>query len=978
MVTKRNVEPIVDTGARTIYSDRFLIHSPGWLVLGDVMSTDVATIHPNETVAQASKIMSMKNISCIIAMENEEVAGIITETDLLKRVVIESKDPLKTKVSQIMSKPVETVSYDLCILEASKMLSQHNVKRLPVIRDDKLAGVVTQTDLVRALTCYGMWKNVAEIMNKDVAVIEKKAKVSDAAKVMAERDISCIIVKEEDEVIGVVTERDLLNRVVSQQNDAREFSVERVMSSPVVTIPSSFSVFSASRALEEMNIRRLVIMEGKKLCGIVTQTDIFRAIKMKFQEEEENYIKLLESSRNGAFFTDLKGNTTYVNKALSKLLEVEDPEELLCSGFLPERFWIQPKDRKALLNELKKGKVQIREVSLQTTSGKKIYVTLFSTCTRNVHGQINGNQGIIYDVTAQKELVELRKMQTALQKSDEKLSQALDVTGVCIWELDLNSQNITVHEHEQFRSSLGYSEQEMPKNAEEWRKLVPEEDLELIDSEMAAYIKGDKPFYELEHRVKSKSGEWRWVHTKGRAIEWDSDKKPVLILGTSTDITERKNTEEELLKAKEDAELSRRDIEKINEYLGAQTQKANELAAQATKANSYKSEFLANISHEIRTPLNAIIGFSEILLEDGLTSEQREHISIIHSSSEHLLELLNDILDFSKIEAGRIEIEQQRCSLQKILCELESVARHSINEKGLQFEVRTGDDLPAFINTDRKRLNQCLTNLVSNAIKFTEKGHVYVYVSLEENNGKPRIRFDVEDTGVGIPQEKQDKIFESFSQADGSITRRFGGTGLGLAITKQLALKLDGEVALTSRPEEGSVFTMVIPAGVDVNKEPSLDSISSMEQGNKTEVDIPEKKIFKGKILVAEDTVTNQMLIKRLLSRVGIEVVVVADGQDAVEAATKNEFDVILMDIQMPNMSGWEATNALRNQGLMTPIVALTAHAMKGDEEKCLKVGCNDYLSKPVNVTKLMNILEKYLPSVETKAADEEHEEIKV
>jgi PAS domain S-box-containing protein len=956
MVKKTNVEPIVDTGARTIYSDRFLIHSPGWLVLGDVMSTDVATIHPNETVAQASKVMSMNNISCIIAVENEEVSGIITETDLLKRVVIKNKDPLETKVSQIMSKPVETVPYDLCILESSKMLSQHNVKRLPVMRDGKLAGVVTQTDLVRALTCHGMWKNVAEIMNKDVAIIEKRVKVSDAAKVMAERDISCIIVKEEEEVIGVITERDLLNRVVSQQNDARELSVERVMSSPVVTIPSSFSVFSASRALEEMNIRRLVIMDGKKLCGIVTQTDIFRAIKMKFQEEEDNYIKLLESSRNGAFFTDLKGNTTYVNSAFLKLLEAEDSEELLCCGFLPERFWINPKDRKDLLNDLKKGKVQIRELSLKTAKGKKIYVTLFSACTRNVHGQINGNQGILYDVTAQKELVELRKMQTALQRSDEKLSQALDVTGVCIWELNLKNGDVAVYEHEQFQSSLGYSNKEIPKNAEEWRNLVHEEDLELIDKEIAAYLEGDKQFYELEHRVKSKNGEWRWVRTKGKIIEWDKDKKPVLILGTSMDITETKETEEELRKAKEDAELSRLDIEQINKYLGAQTQKANELAAQATKANSYKSEFLANISHEIRTPLNAIIGFSEILLEDGLTSEQREHLSIIHSSSEHLLELLNDILDFSKIEAGRIEIEQQRCSLQKILCELESVTRHSINEKGLQFEVRT----------------------VSNAVKFTENGHVYVYVSLEQNDGKPYIRFDVEDTGVGISKEKQDKIFESFSQADGSITRRFGGTGLGLAITRQLALKLDGEVNVSSRPEEGSVFTMVIPAGVNINKEPLLESVPSLEQNNKTEAEMTDKKMFKGRVLVAEDTVTNQMLIKRLLSRVGIDVVVVADGKDAVEAGTNSEFDVILMDIQMPNMSGLEATKTLRDNGLMTPIVALTAHAMKGDEEKCLHVGCNDYLSKPINVTKLMNILEKYLPSMDAKAVDEEHEEIKV
>jgi signal transduction histidine kinase len=296
---------------------------------------------------------------------------------------------------------------------------------------------------------------------------------------------------------------------------------------------------------------------------------------------------------------------------------------------------------------------------------------------------------------------------------------------------------------------------------------------------------------------------------------------------------------------------------------------------------------LANISHEIRTPLNAIIGFSEILLEDSLTSEQKEHILIIHSSSEHLLELLNDILDFSKIEAGKIEIEPKRCSLQKILCELESLTRRSVSEKGLEFEIRTGDGLPSFIQTDPTRLNQCLTNLVSNAIKFTEKGYVYVYVSLEDKEGKPHIRFDIEDTGVGIPEEKQDKVFESFSQADGSITRRFGGTGLGLAITRQLVLRLGGDVTLTSRPDEGSVFTMVIPAHVDINQETQLNSEPSLEQNNNKGEDITSKKTFNGRVLVAEDTATNQMLIKRLLTRVGIEVVIVADGKAAVKEAKK-------------------------------------------------------------------------------------------
>ncbi len=385
---------------------------------------------------------------------------------------------------------------------------------------------------------------------------------------------------------------------------------------------------------------------------------------------------------------------------------------------------------------------------------------------------------------------------------------------------------------------------------------------------------------------------------------------------------------------------------------------------QAEDANQAKGQFLANMSHEIRTPMNAIMGFCQILNDENLTDEQREYVNIIHEGSKHLLQVINDILDFSKIEAGKMDIELSPCSIARLFGTVESMMRPAALEKALKFEICQKENLPANILTDSARLQQCLINLVNNAIKFTEKGHVLVCVSLENRNNKPFIRFDVEDTGIGIPLEKQEMLFRAFTQVDGSHSRKYGGSGLGLSITRQLAGLLGGEVSAKSEEGKGSVFSLIIPANVDVTKEPvmekQLNTRHLMDAKNKELEDLK----FSGHILVAEDVKTNQMLTTSLLHKLGLEVTIASDGIEAVEKAFANKYDLIFMDIQMPNLDGYEAVTILRKEGVKTPIVAMTAHAMKGDAEKCIDAGCDDYLSKPIERFLLAEKIKKYLTPI--------------
>ncbi len=392
---------------------------------------------------------------------------------------------------------------------------------------------------------------------------------------------------------------------------------------------------------------------------------------------------------------------------------------------------------------------------------------------------------------------------------------------------------------------------------------------------------------------------------------------------------------------------------------------------QAEEANRSKSAFLANMSHEIRTPLNGILGFAELLLKarERLSSDEtEEYLHNIHSSGRHLLALINDILDLSKIESGRLEVESIDCSLHELLSEVTSLMRARAQEKQLELDYRWKGPLPRTIRTDPTRLRQLIINLVGNAIKFTEAGRVAIEGTLEQrDDGRHLVRLDIRDTGVGIPEDKLEAIFEAFAQADNSVTRRFGGTGLGLAISRRLARALGGDVTVSSQVGEGSCFTIRIDPGpldpATFQEAPAGDGMAPSAQRAEEAVSVEEwrRRIRPMRVLLVEDGKINRKLVTALLAEVGIDDVTTAeDGAAGVQAALSDRFDIILMDMQMPVLDGYGATRRLREAGVDTPIIALTAHAMKGDQEKCVAAGCSDYLAKPIFRDSLFGMLAKW------------------
>ena len=543
-----------------------------------------------------------------------------------------------------------------------------------------------------------------------------------------------------------------------------------------------------------------------------------------------------------------------------------------------------------------------------------------------------------------------QRLQEGYQKdlvSQKRMELVLDSGNLGMWDLHMPSQKLVFSERG--CALLGYRPDEIKPEFDSWRKMTHPDDWAVLKVALQAHLKGATPSYECEHRVRHKDGRWIWILDRGRVVEWDAAGAPLRAVGTHMDITERKQAQVELIQHRNHLE----------EMVFARTAELTQARDDADTANRAKSIFLANMSHELRTPMNGIMGMTDLALRRSTDPKQIDWLKKSQLAAKHLLDVINDILDISQIESERLVLEEKNFSLAQAIDDAMHMQDAPAQAKGLSLSWHIDPALPDLLCGDAMRVRQILLNFTGNAIEFSERGQITVHATVaEEDSLSVLLKIEVADQGIGISPEQQARLFNAFTQADGSMNRKYGGTGLGLIISKRIALLMGGDAGVISAEGQGSTFwfTARLRRGAagsqsDVNApaEPARETLAR---------DFPGVRV-----LVAEDEAVNREVMMFLLEDAGLVPEAASNGREAVEMARHGGYALILMDMQMSIWNGAEATRAIRLLPGMAdiPIVALTANAFNEDRDACLAAGMDTHIGKPVEPDALCEIVLHWL-----------------
>ncbi len=679
-----------------------------------------------------------------------------------------------------------------------------------------------------------------------------------------------------------------------------ETSNEELQSSNEELMSSNEELQSSNEELQSVN---------EELYTVNTE---FQEKNRELENLNNDIINLLHSTDIGTLFLDKRLTIRKFTPAIKRIFNLEESDIGRSITSFASDF--EESTRKSIISNSKIAFEELKSFEKEVQDNKGNWylkrITPFITSEKIIEGVVI----TFVDIS------NLKKTRKDLSESEVRLTTALEAGNMAWWEMELPSGS--VHYNKNKVEMLGRDPKDFT-HYNDFMKIVHPEDYEVTMNAMRDHLESKAKYYDCQYRIKNINGDYQWFSDIGKIVFKNEEK--VIVAGIVIDITKQKRTELQLLEAKKKAE----------------------------SASIYKNQFLANMSHEIRTPMNGLIGFASLLRQDNLESDAKnQYIDIIESSSNQLLNLINDIIDVSKIEAGELKVDTQCCHLNTMLIELETTF-NKLKYKREKGHLVITTNIPdrsqdMIIKTDPSRLRQVLTNLIGNALKFTEKGHIAFGYKIKDQ----KIIFKVADTGIGISEEKLNLIFERFQQVEHSDKAKYDGTGLGLAISKGIISLLGGEIRVESEEGKGSIFSFDIPYLLAEN-----------QNAIKKEIGKAEVEAFNGKrILIAEDDLINKLYLEELLDDLSLDVLWASDGVETVEKFMNNQdISLVLMDIRMPLLDGYKAAKQILEHKPDAKIIAQTAYAMASDREKCIKNGFIDYVSKPIKKGALLDLISKWI-----------------